>query len=502
MKKIVLLLLNLLCCFLCPAQWMQMGEHLIGSGATGINVGQGDAVSLSADGKTLAVSASNDNNRIGATWVYNLSGNGWVQKGNKITGSGYSTSTPLQGYSISLSADGKTLATGAFADNNGIGATWVYSLSDTGWVQMGNKLVGSGLIGRAGFGASVSLSADGKILAIGGSEDNGGRGATWVYALSNGGWMQMGNKLVGGGAIGDFGSSQGSTVSLSADGKTLAVGGPWDDNNFDRPNLGNIGATWIFTLSDTGWVQKDDKLVGSGGIGDIGQGFALSISADGKTLAVGGLNDNHRMGATWVFKLIENKWIQVGKKVVGTGGIGHSAQGFSVSLSADGKILAASGGDDNNQAGATWIYSISDTNWVQIGKKLVGDGGLAQQGGTGQGASVCLSADGKTLAIGGPNDNNRVGATWVYTTNSIITGLINTSEENILFSPNPTLGLITIRSSQTGNLEIYDTKGLLLKKLKTESLDQQVDISDLKAGAYLYRFKMIDGVKYGKIVKE
>ena len=61
---------------------------------------------------------------------------------------------------------------------------------------------------------------------------------------------------------------------------------------------------------------------------------------------------------------------------------------------------------------------------------------------------------------------------------------------------------ILLFSQQTGNLEIYDTKGLLLKKLKTENLEQQLDISDLKAGAYLYRFMMEDGLKYGKIVKE
>ncbi len=76
------------------------------------------------------------------------------------------------------------------------------------------------------------------------------------------------------------------------------------------------------------------------------------------------------------------------------------------------------------------------------------------------------------------------------------------AQTSFILSPNPSNGALKIQSPQTGNLEIYDTKGLLLKKLKTESLEQKVDISDLKAGAYLYRFMMIDGVKYGKIVKE
>ena len=51
---------------------------------------------------------------------------------------------------------------------------------------------------------------------------------------------------------------QGGAVSFSADGTTLAVGGP-----FDNATVGSIGigATWVFTRLGTQWVRQA-KLVG------------------------------------------------------------------------------------------------------------------------------------------------------------------------------------------------------------------------------------------------
>jgi hypothetical protein len=69
-------------------------------------------------------------------------------------------------------------------------------------VQQGNKLVGTGAVGAANQGYSVSLSADGKTAIIGGEGDNSGEGAVWIYTRDNNGvWAQQGNKLVGMGAL-------------------------------------------------------------------------------------------------------------------------------------------------------------------------------------------------------------------------------------------------------------------------------------------------------------
>jgi hypothetical protein len=46
--------------------------------------------------------------------------------------------------------------------------------------QQGPKLVGTGAVGNANQGVSVSLSADGNTAIVGGNADNSNAGAAWV----------------------------------------------------------------------------------------------------------------------------------------------------------------------------------------------------------------------------------------------------------------------------------------------------------------------------------
>src|SRR5271165_785913 len=87
--------------------------------------------------------------------------------------------------------------------------------------QSGNKLVGAPYTGAPFQGSSVALSADGSTIAVGAPQDNSGAGAAWVYTGNNG--LQS-IKLVGTGVSKNI-AAQGSSVALSADGNTLIVGG-------------------------------------------------------------------------------------------------------------------------------------------------------------------------------------------------------------------------------------------------------------------------------------
>ena len=57
-----------------------------------------------------------------------------------------------------------------------------------------------------------------------------------MFTRSGGVWSQQGPKLVGTGPIGA--AEQGTSASLSGDGSTAIVGGPFDNS---------IGAAWVFT---------------------------------------------------------------------------------------------------------------------------------------------------------------------------------------------------------------------------------------------------------------
>ena len=181
------------------------------------------------------------------------------------------------------------------------------------FLQQGPKLVGTGAVGSAWQGRSVSLSADGNTAVVGGNADNGSVGAAWIWTRSAGVWTQQGTKLVGSGAVGGQ-VQQGASVSVSADGNTAIVGGNYDN--------GYAGAAWVWTRSGGVWTQQGPKLIGSDAVGKADQGISVSLSADGNTAIVGGNADNSGVGAAWVWSRTAGVWTQQGTKLVGSGAVG------------------------------------------------------------------------------------------------------------------------------------------------------------------------------------
>jgi len=207
------------------------------------------------------------------------------------------------GHSVSLSADGSRLAVGGFEnDGSGTDAGHVRVFDwDTGtsaWVQVGADIDGEAA--GDGFGVSVSLSADGSRLAVGGyRRDGNGTDAGHVRVLDwNAGsstWVQLGADIDGEAAGDEFGVS----ASLSADGSRLAAGG-WYKN-------ARRGHVRIFELDpgSSTWVQLGADIDGEAAGDEFG--VSASLSADGSRLAAGGsLNDGNGTdaGHARVFRLI------------------------------------------------------------------------------------------------------------------------------------------------------------------------------------------------------
>ncbi len=303
----------------------------------------GRAVALSADGDTALVGAPNDDHA-GAAWVFTRSGSTWTQQA-KLTGAGANGAAWL-GRSLALSADGDTALVGGFVDHSDVGAAWVFTRSGSTWTQQGEKLTGAGESGAGEFGWSVALSAEGDTALIGGHEDGGGVGAAWVFARSGSVWAQQGGKLTGGGesGAGEFGQD----VALSADGDTALLGGYQDG--------GGVGAAWVFARSGSVWAQQGAKLTGGGesGVGYFGDSVALS--ADGDTALVGGLQDAGGVGAAWVFARSGSTWTQQGAKLLGGEESGRSQFGWSVALSAEGDTALIGGLADQGKLGAAWVF--------------------------------------------------------------------------------------------------------------------------------------------------
>jgi hypothetical protein len=375
--------------------YFQQGAKFTSSSTNAI---QGSSVSVSADGNTAIIGAPGDNSNAGAAWVYTRSGTTWTQQA-KLVGTG-NTGAARQGSSVSLSADGNTAVIGGPADNTGAGAVWVFTRSGSTWTQQGDKLTGTGAIGAAQQGIQVAVSGDGNTIASGGFADDAYAGAVWTFVRYGTSWAQLGDKLIGSGAVGK--ARQGSAVSLNQDGSRLLEGG-YQDNN-------RQGAAWIYERTDCGWMQQGLKLVGTGGTAQAWQGYSVSLSADGNTAVSGGSSDNSLAGAAWVYTYAGGAWTQQ-TRLVGTQAAGAARQGTAVTLSADGNTIMVGGQGDDSNKGAVWVYKKSGPNWTQQGAKIKGSNAT---GAAKQGSSVSVSATGHTSLIGGPTDNTNKGAFWVY----------------------------------------------------------------------------------------
>jgi FG-GAP repeat len=331
------------------------------------------------------------------------------QAGVKLTGGGARGAAGFA-YSVALSADGDTALIGGPADNRGVGAAWVFASTGSTWVQEGRKLTGRGEIGAGEFGWSVALSGDGNTALISGVSDNHNRGAAWVFTRSGAAWTQLGEKLTGGGETGaaEFGYS----VALSSNGSTALVGGPFDRRPEGYPGNAGYGAAWVFTRTGATWSQEGRKLTGRGetAVGDFGD--VVALSGNGDTALVGAFSVFNVHGAAWVFTRTGLAWTQQGNRLTGRGETGAGSFGWSVALSADGDTALIGGPNDNNDVGAAWVFTRTGSTWTQKGAKLIGDGEI---GAAGFADSVALSANGDTALIGGWGDNKFRGAAWVFT---------------------------------------------------------------------------------------
>jgi hypothetical protein len=380
----------------------------------------GASVALSSDGNTALVGGGGDNGGAGAAWVFTNSGGTWTQQGAKLVGDCTSSCSGPNGTeesgegefgsSVALSADGNTALIGGSSDNGGIGAAWVFTRSGSTWTQQGAKLIPASDSVRSAFGSSVALSAEGNIALIGapieGPTVATGVGSVRVFTNSGSGWEQQGSKLTDSEEA--EGADFGSSIALSSDGEEALIGGPDGE-----------GAAWVFANPGSGWTQEGSKLTpddaenaGNG----LEFGASVALSANGETALIGAPRDGESLepthvGAAWVFTGSGSHWTQLGAKLTPNPS-SNGEFGRSVALSSEGTTALIGGDDEEDAIGAAWEFASAKGTWTQQGPKLTPDDETGKA--SAFGVSVALSGDGTTGLIGGFLDNIRAGAAWVF----------------------------------------------------------------------------------------
>lgn len=248
--------------------WAQ--QAFIKASNAGANNFFGQSVALSGDGNTLAVGAAGEDSNAtgingdqannlapnaGAAYVFVRNVTTWTQQAyikasNADAGDSF-------GYPLALSGDGTTLAVGARSEDSnaagiggngannlaaGSGAVYVFVRNAATWTQQAYVKASFNGIGDQ-FGISVALSADGSTLAVGSPDEDssavgvggdqandgvGGSGAVYLLVRRAGVWSHEAYlKAPNTGGLDAFGS----TVALSGNGTTLAVGAIGEASN-------------------------------------------------------------------------------------------------------------------------------------------------------------------------------------------------------------------------------------------------------------------------------
>jgi len=168
----------------------------------------------------------------------------------------------------------------------------------------------------------------------------------------------------------------------------------------------------VFTRAGSGWSQQAYVKASNTDLGDE-FGGAVALSADGSTLAVGahgerstatGINGDQTdnsgffVGAVYVYARTGSSWSQ--EAYIKAATAEQTLQfGATVALSADGSTLAvgASGesADATDVSGAVYVFTRSAGTWSQQARVRLRQG---QGHGGGLGTAVALSADGSTIA--------------------------------------------------------------------------------------------------------
>ncbi len=362
--------------FTCLNAQIQLGADIYGDGS-GDSFGK--YVSISNSGDVIAISGmynDNNGNNSGHVKIYkNISGV-WTQIGDDIDGKNEGDQS---GASISLSNNGNIVA---------ISAPWYNGVrTDTGhvrifenisgmWTQIGNDIEGSQLYER--IGTCVRLSGDGSVIAIG-VRGMGSPGYVSIYKNISGTWTQIGNNIEGE----NTGDESGASLSLSDDGNIVAIGSTENSGNGTRSGhvriFENISGTWIqigndidgisytsfsksISLSDSGnivaigatgydnrkglvqiyqniagsWTQVGGNIIGKSTYSSSGD--SVSISDDGTVVAIGAPESSSDRGYLRLYKNMSGSWVQVGNDI--TGGNSYDRLGTSVSLSGEGNIVA------------------------------------------------------------------------------------------------------------------------------------------------------------------
>ena len=296
----------------------------------------------------------------GAAYVFEKPAGGWagaLTEDAKLTAS---DGAPGDFFGVSVSISGDTVVVGSLFDacTAGIdcGSAYVFEKPAGGWagtLTEDAKLTASDAAAGDFFGIAVSIS--GETVVVGAYLDDCTAGidcgSAYVFEKPAGGWA---------GALSedakltasDAATGDGFGVSVSISGDTVAVGAGFGD----CPAGPQCGAAYVFEKPAGGWagaLTEDAKLTAS-----AGTRFGVSVSISGETVVVGADGD----GSAYVFEKPAGGWagmLTEDAKLIASDAAAGDFFGVSVSISGDAVVVGARNDDctTGNDCGSAYVFA-------------------------------------------------------------------------------------------------------------------------------------------------
>lgn len=260
--------------------------------------------------------------------------------------------------------------------------------------------VGLELVGERGgdmLGEAMALSGDGNRIIVG-SRRNSDAGEFTGHARVF--EWRGGTWIQLGEDLDGHGhrDGYGQAVSISADGDRIAIGGASHGDRFEEGE--NAGHVQIFDWNGSAWTQVGQDINGQ----DHGEfaGEAVALAADGNRVLIGATGwdgTGSGPGLARVYEWDGSTWLQLGQDIEGEAP--GDDFGLGAAISADGQrviVGARFNVNGGESAGHARVYEWDGTRWVQLGTDI--DSQFIQSG---TGYSVDITADGARVIVGSPS---------------------------------------------------------------------------------------------------
>ncbi len=359
--------------------------------------GSGDlgySVALSADGRAALLGDPIAGSG-GAAYLYDEPASGWPAAPAPApapTATFTGTGGGDLGWSVALSADGQVALLGDVLTGSNSGAADLYAESSGSWpATPTDRFAGSG---SEQLGSSVALSADGRVALVGAPTAGGspsydpvsGYGVAFAYGPWPTGWS------LGAPAAATFtgsGGDLGWSVALSADGREALVGAPFAGSD--------SGIAYLYDEPASGWAGTPSPTATFTGTGSEELGYSVALSADGRVALLGAPGPGS--ASAYLYDEPASGWAGTPSPTATFTGTGSEQLGYSVALSADGRVALVGAPSTSSNESAAYLYDEPASGWAGTPSPT------ATFTGTGSdylGYSVALSADGRVALVGAP----------------------------------------------------------------------------------------------------